>query len=209
MNPFSPRLSNRQIGALILLLASLMAYMLPWSSTVVTSLNLGAYDLAEWLSLHPATQPLRIPSLLLRLQPLLITWLFTLHYPSRGGWSRHLWLVVIVLLCVAQLPPLDFINRLGDQNQQQQLALALSTFIGAIGCTWLSNRPQKAYFGLLLAFLGVITSVYATLQAQALMQQYAHAVGIGLGMPFMVATYGVWGIRSFVERRTTNGITEK
>ena len=65
---------SSRLGGLFLVV-SLIAYILPWVNTRATGLTLGAYDLAEWASLHPASIQL-LPSLLIRLQLVIITIIF-------------------------------------------------------------------------------------------------------------------------------------
>ena len=56
----------------------LIAYALPWMMTpTIAGLTNGAYDLAEWTSIHPAVRadPLLLTPLLLRLPLVGIAWL--------------------------------------------------------------------------------------------------------------------------------------
>lgn len=184
---------------------ALLAYILPWNTNAIHSLNLGAYDLAEWLSLHPATQPLRVPSLLLRGQLVIIAWLFALEYaPSR----RWLWIAVLGLLVAAQLPPLDFITRLGDTNQQQQFILALVALPGVGISVWLAQKQIKLFFVVGLAGGGIIIAIIGALQAQPLIAQYQQVSGLGVGMPMLVASYVVWIVWNIARGRRANRIAQ-
>ncbi len=185
---------------LLLLLFSLAAYLLPWNVSAINALTLGAYDLAEWLSLHPATHPLRIPSLLLRVQLVLITWLFALHFTAQPAWRRWFWMLMILVLSIAQLPPLDFLARPNDPNQQQQFVLAALSLVGAFVWFWVAHRLQKRWIILMLGMSGVATAAMGAIQGQALIQQYAADSTPGIGMPLLLLCYGMWIFQGMFRR---------
>jgi hypothetical protein len=180
---------------ILLLVLSIAAYLLPWSTSSINSLSLGAYDLAEWVNSLPTA------SLLLRLQLLLISLIFMLTYLPAQGWGRGLGIAIILLLTIAQLPPLDFITRSNDTNQQQQFALAIGTLLGAGFSLWLATKPQKTGFALLIALIGIITSILGEMQAIAFMQQYRPDAAIGIGLPLLISAYVLWSAWSINQWR--------
>jgi len=185
---------------LILLVLSLIAYVVPWSSSSINSLNLGAYDLAEW------SNRLSTASLLLRLQLTLITLLFAIAYRPTHWMQRWLWVGIILILTVAQLPPLDFITRLDDSNQRQQFILATMTLLGCGIGPWLANRLAKILLVVPLAFTGIVTSIIGVQQAITLMQQFQSETTWNIGVPLLVIAYLLWGLWSFFWGKT-NRIT--
>ncbi len=189
--------------ALAFLAVALLAYLIPWSTSAVNSLTMGAYDLAEWLSVHPATQPLRLPSLLLRCQLLIITWLFALEYATYRRW---LWFAVIAMLAAAQLPPLDFITRLGDTNQQQQFILATLSLLGAGVCIWIAQKPIRLFFLVGFAITGIITTIIGAIQARSLIAQYQSSTLVGIGVPVLVGVYTAWIVWNIFKSKKTNRI---
>ncbi len=197
MNP-----SNRHQPLFWLLIAlALVAYVLPWVMNPAHVLDLNAYDLAEWLSLRPALAT----SFLLRGQLLIITLLIALSStpPRRtaGWWLR---LIAVLVLCVAQLPPLEFIRNTADSNQQQQFMLAaLSVVGGAIGLsTWLASYRYHLLAGLSLT--GIITCIIAIPQALHVMQAYRLPTTIDAGVIGMSAVYGAIGLYALSHLRESH-----
>lgn len=179
----------------VLLFSLLIFYLLPWLNTDANALHFGGYDLAEWLSLHPATQPARVPSLLLRGQLVLITWLLALNSPAmraRRSWWLHT--LTIALLSVAQLPPLEFLNNLNDTNQQQQAILAAASLLGAFVLGWrVKSWNQQRWLMIGLAGLGIVTSLIALQQGLRYVGDFSPSVHLSSGGLLLSATYGVLG----------------
>jgi uncharacterized protein with PQ loop repeat len=165
---------------------ALLGYVLPWVMNPAQVLDLNAYDLAEWLSLRPALSTV----FLLRAQLLIITSLiaFSSRPPRRTAswWFR---LVSVLVLCVAQLPPLEFIRNTGDSNQQQQALLALLSLIGGIVglSTWISR--YQYYVLIMLSITGIITTLIALPQALNTMQAYQLPTTIDAGGFILIAAY--------------------
>jgi hypothetical protein len=171
---------------------ALLAYLLPWVVNSTHGLTLGAYDLAEWLSLHPATHPSRLPSLLLRGQLLILTLIiaYTTNKPlfTADWWLR---LIAVLILTVAQLPPPEFLAWTGDQNQRQQALLAgISLFGGVIGLTGLFYSFRR-FLLLALFIVGLTSSSYGLLQAFPRMREFGLAPTVGIGGISFMLLYGV------------------
>lgn len=121
---------------------ALVAYVLPWLVNPGAGLTFNAYDLAEWLSLHPAVRDTSPPLLVtagLRGLLCLLAWLIAFA-PAPTRFIRGSHLVFVVLVAVALLPPLEFFTAAawGDSNYRQQFALSLLTLI--VGLLGLSQR---------------------------------------------------------------------
>src|SRR5262245_55358949 len=101
---------------IILCATGIAAYCLPWLVNRGTGLTFGAYDLAEWTSLHPAVRggnPPLLASLLLRL-PLACFGLVAAMtlWPNNKG-KR---LTLIFLVAIALLPPIEFFTQYRDDS---------------------------------------------------------------------------------------------
>ena len=179
---------------------ALLAYSLPWVANPGASLSPGAYDLAEWTSLHPAvrsgTLALMTP-LLLRLQLVLLAVIVAVHAPRPRLSLR--WLIhalFVVLMAIASLPPLEFFLGAGhDPNFQQQFALALVTLIsGGLGLGGVFRRTQP-WLTMVLALAGVLSSGIGLIRAVEFMQGYrlpAHPGIGGIGLITLYAGLFLW-----------------
>ena len=189
------RLNNVLLFPLFLTLV-LVGYLLPWVLTSASSLSMGAYDLAEWSSLHPIvkqtapflwiTLALRIPLAVLAI--LLVIYLAkTLHLPSIA-------LVCLFVSAIALLPPLEFFTTFRDDpNYRQQLFLALFTVV--IGTIAVFGKPKSLnlILAITLSALGVLASAIGLYQAQILIEGFGlpYSIGFGgviTGIAFAVAT---------------------
>ena len=177
------RLNNVLLFPLFLTIA-LIGYLLPWVLTSASSLSMGAYDLAEWSSLHPivkqtapflwTTLALRIPLAVLAI--LLAIYLAkTLHLPSIA-------LVCLFVSAIALLPPLEFFTTFRDDpNYRQQLFLALFTLV--IGIIAVFGKPKRLNVILVLTVcaFGVLSSAIGLYQAQNLIRGFDLHYSIGYG----------------------------
>ena len=169
---------------------ALCAYFLPWVSHPSASLTMGAYDLAEWLNLHPLTQPDRIPGLLLRSQLLLFT-LVVAFWSAQPRFTKHWWvrMIGIMLLCIAQLPPPEFIEWTGDLNQRQQALLAIMSALGGtFGLAGFMKRyHQQILYG--ICMIGIITTGYILVILPKLMATFELSKNQGLGGYMLIGVY--------------------
>lgn len=164
----------------------LIAYILPWITVGSTSLTFGAFDLAEWVSLHPQVrfvEPALVTPLLLRLPPVILTITVGFVVGSQK-WTRLWWFVAVGsgLIVIAMLPPLEFfsISR-GDPNYQQLFALSVVTLIGSIvSLSGVAGR-HAALLAIVLAFVGIAVSVAGVVQTFQVMSQLALPVAYGVG----------------------------
>ena len=176
---------------LVLLLLALGAYLLPWIVAPNASMTLNAFDLAEWTSLHPLQQQAR--------PPLMVPLLLRIHLPilaiSMALWPKNREecypaILFIVLLSISQLPPLEFINNLNDLNYRQLLILASATlFLSTILRRFLPAQLRPVAT-LLLALLGIVTSLVGQSLAMELYQLTLEKGKAGGGLCLMALTYG-------------------
>lgn len=173
----------------ILILLALVAYTLPWLVAPSSSLSPGAYDLAEWMSLHPAAryvQPPLLPSLLLRL-PLACLGLIIAFAPmGLAGWARGL---VVLVLGMALLPPIEFFTLYrNDPNYQQQFGLALFVLIS--GVISLSRFLSQWRLPLAAGLAGIATaaSLIGLKESLTLFQELTHITTTGAGIVLFTLT---------------------
>lgn len=104
----------------------IITYLQPWIINGSAALNLTAYDLAEWASLHPAAgaqSPPLLTSLLLRL-PLACAGIWLAWYRPQSGITRIVIAIVVALIAIGLLPPPEYLGQRDNPNYQQQAGLA-------------------------------------------------------------------------------------
>ncbi len=189
-----PTISNTYLWILILL--ALAAYSLPWVINPGASLNPGAYDLAEWTSLHPTVRngnPPLLTTLLLRGQLVLLAFIVAAKTPRpilTGKWTLSA--LSVIAIAAASLPPFEYFTEArNDPNYRQQFLLTLGILIG--GTIGLSGRLYniRGWLVMVLAFAGLISSIIALAQSLELMQQYHLPAQIGMGGIGMSAIYAI------------------
>lgn len=166
----------------LLLLLALLSYSLPWVITPGVSLSLGAVDLAEWASLHPAVRAASPPlliSFLLRM-PLMILALIVAFANYRSRWPR---VFVVLLIAAALLPPLEFFTQYRDDpNYRQQFTLAVLTFAG--GVAGIMGRPPRwrSILSIILPLVATAAAVIGFVQAYRLLADFHLPVQPGFGV---------------------------
>ena len=179
-----------------LALLMLVLYTMPWLVNPSVSLTPGAYDLAEWTSLHPAVRsetPALLTTLLLRL-PLACVGLL-IAFSARG--NKLIPAIAVLLIAAALLPPLEFIRALGDSNYQQQFALSLVTFTGgAIGLSGILTHRHHAIV-VSLAMIGAAASIIGLFNGYQLMRGFDLPVQVGFGGMLLVLVFAATAILSW------------
>lgn len=171
----------------VIICAALVGYIMPWVSTPGVGLSLGAYDLAEWASLHPASQitrPIMLPSLLLRIVPALLALIiaFSIGKPYNKRIAGRIGSIFVILTSLLLLPPLEFFTEArNNPNYQQQFIISIGVLgIGFFALRGLLDRWRKpVMLGLCIAafFAGAL----GLTRAYDLMQEYAISTRPGLG----------------------------
>lgn len=142
-----------------LIVVALCGYALSWIVAPVGSMTLNGHDLAEWASLVPsqrATSPPLLASLLLRLQPLMLSLLLGSAAAGRGGMALSA--AAICLLAAAQLPPFEFVYDINNLNYRQQFGLAAFSLIGGLCLIPLRSRRPSLMVVLFITAAGLVTS---------------------------------------------------
>jgi hypothetical protein len=181
----------------LLWIGAITAYFLPWVVTPGMSLHLGAYDLAEWVSLILPQRPLTTV-MLLRIPPLCLAMIAALLLGQvRFSWHWWIGLMIVVITSTALLPPFEFISQRDDVNYRQQFLIAVSTLIVGLVClTPLLDRVR----GIAVPVVGVIAigvSIAGLGQAQTFMQELALPIETGAGgilFPLIVALMGMYAL---------------
>jgi hypothetical protein len=188
--------SSAHKSILLLILAALIGYGLPWVVGYGAGLTFNGYDLAEWASLNPithATNPQMLPSLLLRMQLTLITLIIAL-LAGRRFVSISWWLCALLvgLLVIAQLPPFEFFTvARGDTNYGQQFMLTIISLIGGgVGLSGIVYRWRTPIM-ILLALIGIGSGVLGYIQSLELVKGFNLSSTIGVGIVMFVVGYGL------------------
>ncbi|MCC7448347.1 MAG: hypothetical protein IT324_13080 [Anaerolineae bacterium] len=131
---------------------ALVAYYLPWVYHPAAGLTFNAYDLAEWVSLHPAVRGASVPLVapfLLRVVLGGLALLFCLRaLRSARTWVRLAYAGLAVLLAITLLPPFDFFRGAWDDpNYRQQFTLSIGTLVGLVALTAINRRGKIAANG--------------------------------------------------------------
>ncbi len=175
------------------LLAALLltGYGLPWVTVpTIGGFTNSAYDLAEWVSIHPAirSDPFLVTPLLLRL-PLVAMAVYIAVSSERRStiWAR---LIGVALIGIALLPPWEFFSgAFGDTNYQQSFLLGVSALtLGMAGLYVAGHRNSRltlaARVGSLI--LGVAAGAIGLSSALPVLQ----SLGLGVQPGFGVMMYG-------------------
>lgn len=206
---------SRAVGQLawIGLALAVVACYLPWLWHPTAGLSPGAYDLAEWLSLHPvarASLPPLLPSFLLRAAFALLAMLFAAHAPQARQravrWGARL---VALVLALTLFPPLEFLTvARGDGNYQQQFALGVATLVGVVGLVvWREVFSGQAEWGLIVCttLLGAACGAWGLLEGQRGMASLGVSVAVGAGGILYLLSLGWLSVTNAVLRRAGTG----
>lgn len=193
-------MSKHRIKLFLLIFLGLFGYILPWIVTPTAPLTLGAYDLAEWASLHPSqlhTSPVLLVPFLLRLQLTILTWLFALITNNRL--IQLITFALVIILAVAQLPPIEFFTIARDNiNYQQQLFLTLISLVGGVGLVFYRSPRIISLLGIFLPTIGIITATIGLREAQNLYTLSFQEYSTGLGVIILNLIYFIIGFTVMV-----------
>jgi hypothetical protein len=166
-------------------LLGIVMCFIPWLGAGGAGLTFGAYDLAEWASLHPlaaASSPSLLASLLLRMPLVILVWIVVINRPTllTVGWWLAALLVIIVTLF--SLPPVEFFTEaLENPNYRQQFILATAALAGGvIGLSGLLS-PFRPYLTMVLGLLGIAACISGLFRAYTFMQGFEMSIALGAG----------------------------
>jgi hypothetical protein len=175
-----------------LLLLGCITYNLPWLINPSNGLSFGAYDLAEWMSLHPTVRsgnPTLLTTLLLRLPLAHLGLIVSIGFlRERLGFA----ITVIMLTAIALLPPLEFFTQFRDDpNYQQQFFMALVTVAIGIAGMILNPGHLTKTLVILLTIFGAMSSGAGLLYGYTLLEQFKLPTQFGLGGIGLTAIYAI------------------
>ncbi len=182
-------MTNRYLWWLFIFLA-LIAYSLVWADTPTQGMSLNAYDLAEWVSLHPSTHPVRLPSLFVRLQLTIVCWMIAFAFQKQS--TIHSWLSVlaIIVLSIAQLPPFEFfLSARDDLNYTQQFILSSVSLLAIIFSRWKRLLSYQTLLLSLLLIIGIVTTFIGVSESLRLLASVQQPATCGLGAPLLITLY--------------------
>ena len=178
-----PKYFSQQNLKLIGLTMMWLGYFLPWVPHRAAALNMGAYDLAEWVLLLPQVQDGSIAISQLNFLALIsLAVVLTFEVSLQGGLWRWLLIVVglAIMMMVPSYPAILYFNT--DSTVQLQIALVCGTLTTIISVWyWRDRRWMKLLQGIATALVG-----YGALRALLLIRPvvgnlYGIIPGIGLG----------------------------
>jgi hypothetical protein len=172
----------RRYSAWLFLLLAYGAYMMVWISTPLASLSFNAYDLADWMTVYPAT-PNRPDSFMvsmgLRILPILLIWAGCFYIQRLKGLYQFIGALVILVLMVSVAPPPELlIERSPDQIQRLQLFIVMLIGSGVIISGLLNSFRKWCLIG--IGLIGAVCSLWSVLQVQTLFIDNSMPVSIGL-----------------------------
>ena len=175
---------------LAFLIAALIGFLFPWVIAPSGPMTLNAFDLAEWISLHPSqrhTSPPLLATLLLRLQLAIGCVMFAAV--SAKTTRKRAAASVIIVIALAQMPPPEFVLDPGNLNYRQQFVLALASAL--VGLILLRNRQVRILSAILVVLPGVgaFTAIAGLSQAFAIYASLQSRATLGLGVWTLVACY--------------------
>ncbi len=161
--------------------------LLPWVQHASAGLTLNAPELANWSIRHGEEfrgSLVMLTSFLLRGQLLILAAIVSSNV-HRSRWF------IIVLLCIALLPPPDgFIRELGNPGYRQLMGLALAAaLISAVGSRL--KKPLVAYWQLGWSCIGLLSCLYVALRIDVLYDSLQLDANAGPGMLCLVLAYAL------------------
>jgi hypothetical protein len=183
---------------------AIIAYLLPWVGNDISGLTMGAYDFAEWLSKFSMSDA-RFYNTMLSLRGQLFLLTCFVAFGAKRPFFATDWclrFILGMLLVIAQIPALNILPMIAtDINRQQQMILAVLSFlvliVGLIGI-FLRWRDLLC---LLLTIVSIVSSIYALINGIAIMQDYRLSPTIGLGFLVYLLLGTLLALRSFVQLR--------
>jgi hypothetical protein len=191
--------TQHPLSLIVLALLLLVAYVLPWQVVpTIGGLTNGAYDLAEWISIHPAVrgEPFLLTALLLRLPLVMITWWVGASEVRKNAGAAFMpsvharpinfigRAILITLIAIALLPPLEFLTSArSDPNYQQQFALACLAFVGGMAGMMLVTRNGRiiAVIGMVALIIGAAAGAWGLMRALGLTAAFGLDAQVGAG----------------------------
>lgn len=207
--PVKSALKNREL-LVFTLLGGVIGLALPWLSVDGASLQPGAYDLAEWLTLLPAVRvnnAFLLPALLLRLTWVWLGIVLSLQYAVAGIRLKVVVLIVLAGIALALVPPVDFFRgQFQDANYQQQFAIWALFLVAVILGIIVSQRRGWRLWGTLVGLGSALSCGLAgAVWGQMLWQRYGLAVNYGWGVAVYVVMLSAALLLTLINLRDWSG----
>jgi hypothetical protein len=165
------------------MVVALVGYALPWTLTPGAATRFNGYDLAEWMSLHPASggeTPMLLTSLLLRVPLALLGVAAASNGAQRAAFAHRVtWMLIALALAVALVPPLEILDDPNNPNYRQQLMIAVGTLIAGL-VVWLPPLRRRWLTASLAAAAGA-SGVWGAVRAYDLLGVFALPLSPGVG----------------------------
>ena len=199
----SPTIVWALIGASLL---GVVAVHMPWHVHDVAAFSLNAFDLAEWVSLHPATRaenPALLSSILLRLPLVLLGISIALSANFlRDERLRWIWRFVALLVVFRLNPPIDFYRSPnGVSLNEQHLAFLTYAGIGLVLLIIVIGRRIRPFYFPLMTLVWVVIIVVSwdgLSRATRTVETLQIDVGYGAGIYLLIGTaVGVIGLSAY------------
>ena len=178
-------MNNPKLTAALLVLA-VIGYSLPWINGGSASLQPGALDFAEWLSLLPAVRinlPLLLPALFLRIALVMLGVLVALNIArTTWMWLKLLQIVILGGIFMALLPPIAFFaGQFDDTNYQQQAILWVGYCVLMLSIFFTRKRIPSQVLISVVSVLAVVFGAWGAIWGWQLLSAYQITLQIGLG----------------------------
>lgn len=192
-------------------LLGVIAYHMVWQTHKVAAFNSNAFDLAEWVSLHPtvrAESPALFTPLLLRLPLILLAGIMvTASSVLQAEKAKWLWRGVALLVVLRLNPPTDFYPWGGGSPNDQQLGRLTAFGLAAVlvmilGGRWLRYFWKPATLILLIANL--IAAIEGYNRAKKVLDSIRIETGIGGGLVVYVVILMIAGVATLANWLSRN-----
>lgn len=203
---------NRHWLTLIALVAAFGAYHMPWITHEAAVFTNNAFDLAEFMSLHPSVQyesPALYTPLLLRMPIIIIALLITL---SAGQLSSEkaqwLWRGFGLLVVLRLNPPAAYYSFSGASLNDQQLGNMMLAGLAGVVLLIAVNRIFTpiiyAIATTIVSIIGIYVAVAGQVNSFEILDLLQLDVGTGGGfalfvlLMILIAAHGIWrGVEAF------------
>lgn len=180
----SPSFATAQ---LLFITLGIFGLVLPWVQHHGSGLTLNAHELANWSIRHGEEFRgtfVMMTSFLLRGQ-LLILAVITSNIAHRSRW------LIIVLLCIALLPPPDgFLRDFSNPGYRQLMSLALAAaLISFVGSRL--KQDQATLWQISWSCIGLLSCLYTSSRIDVLYESVQLESNTGLGLMCLVCVYAL------------------
>lgn len=193
--------STRTWIILLSLLFAFGAYHMPWTTHDVAAFSNNAFDLAEFMSLHPAVQnesPPLTTSFNLRVPIILLSLMIVLSASQlESEKMRWLWRGVGLLLVLRLNPPQEFYPFGGGSENDQQLGELMFIGLGTCIAVIVLSRVLRPAYPILMVTSLVLATVSANSgldSSLGIIESLALKVEVGGGFYLYLGALALGGV---------------